>query len=242
VSDRYRPQSGDEKFAASRVVRSSYKLTDAQKLVWCEILFLDQGPTGAWISATGLADRLGRAWPRWIYQVRTELEQFGLLRKKYLEDDRTPSWFAELPNACRPTSGRAKQEEIRSLADRLDRVLPTQTPDTHVSSADTETPDGSIMGSQNTPDVDVTRPLTQTSRTPDANVTQPLTHTSPKTEETEETQSSRTPDAHVSSPTPDVGVRVSERETEGANAPSEETEVDPATGRLRLRTASQRRA
>ena len=115
-----RPENKDEKFAAARVIRSSNALGNLEKLVWCETLYLDQGPTGAYVSASGLADRLGRSKDR-IEAARAKLKSRGLLWKKQCEGERTPSWFAVLPVDCLPTSGRVKQPEIRKLADLLDR-------------------------------------------------------------------------------------------------------------------------
>lgn len=106
-------------------MRASCVLTPAQKLVWDEYRLLDQGE-GAWVTANGLSVRLGIR-DRSIERIRDELRGFGLL----ITEGRAPRvrYMVRLPGDCVP-SHRPRDEEVRTLARMLDRILTGTVPET----------------------------------------------------------------------------------------------------------------
>ena len=235
-----RPQKRDEKFAAARVIRSSRNLGSMEKLVWCETLYLDQGPTGAWVSASGLADRLGRSKDR-IEAARSKLKKRGLLWKKDLEGERIPSWFAILPVDCLPASGRAKQPEIRQLANLLDQQCePNNMPDLRKMLAETEA--RTTRENAGSTGALTTREITGSYEIPpvETQVDHPRNHTPPtcentgasggkKGQQTQRQQQLKTTQEHSETQSSLTETHKTESETEGGNNKKKTEGVSPET-------------
>lgn len=114
-------------FAACRVVKASRTLGATNKLVYMETYALANGTGGsAWISASGLARRLGISRVT-VERSRQELLRDGLLTKQSRGPGRTDAWRPGLPQGCRPTSQRLTDDDLERLAEALDRHLATVT-------------------------------------------------------------------------------------------------------------------
>lgn len=106
--------------AGAPIVKASRELGSGLKLVWLELLELDRGgDEGAWLSAPGLAERVGLGREA-VEAHRRELRALGLLAAS-----RTPTgqacWYPTLPDRARPASARRPDvDEIARLARSLD--------------------------------------------------------------------------------------------------------------------------
>jgi len=108
-------------FSATRVIRASRTLTDAEKLTWLEHYGLD-GADGCYCGAGVMAERLGRS--REMIEVhRRRFLHLGLLVKAGRGPGLTESWFPTLPPTCVPSSERLSPDQLGLLADRLDLHL-----------------------------------------------------------------------------------------------------------------------
>ena len=108
------------------MVKAAECLNAGQKLVWLELLELDQGgEEGAWLGAGGLAERLGFAARESIEQHRRDLCDLGLLASRQASGRRTASWYPTLPPECIPAGGRSRPEvdAIMRCARALDRHI-----------------------------------------------------------------------------------------------------------------------
>jgi hypothetical protein len=102
-----------------RVVRASRLLSPAEKLVYDELRQLDQGE-GSWISARGLALRIGME-ERTVEAIRDELRRLGLLRSEG-KPPRGVRYLVRLPTECVPTP-RPRDDHVVSMAALLDAHL-----------------------------------------------------------------------------------------------------------------------
>ena len=106
-------------FSATRVIKASHTLTDAEKLSWLEHYGLDNGADGCYCGAGVMAERLGRS--REMIEVhRRRFVDLGLFVKIARESGRADSWYPVLPPQCVPTSKRLSVDQVALLADRLD--------------------------------------------------------------------------------------------------------------------------
>jgi len=104
------------------IVKASRALGSGQKLVWLELLELDQGGlAGAWLGADGLAARVGLGREA-VEQHRRELSALGLLESHQEPGRRTASWYPTLPPECVAAGGarRPDVDEVATLARALD--------------------------------------------------------------------------------------------------------------------------
>ena len=125
----YRPPPGkmDEKFAIGRVFRASTVLNSTEKLVLLEVLYTDQGPSGSWYGATGLAKALGLGSLDPVHKARKRLKEYGILTKEDPEKNGTKAaWFARTPYECVPPSGKVELTEIVKFASRFDTIIREQ--------------------------------------------------------------------------------------------------------------------
>ncbi len=109
------------------VIKASRRLTLGLKMVWLEDFYLDQGPEGAWVSASNLAQRLGIGTET-VEKYRRALSRLGLHESAPRPGGRTMSWFATLPSACVPPP-HASVTECITLAGRLDATIDAITGD-----------------------------------------------------------------------------------------------------------------
>src|SRR6266542_6747762 len=113
-------------FAATRVVKASRLLSAGQKLVWLEDWTLDQGPEGAWISATNLATRLGMSKDN-VERHRRRLCELGLYHVVRRRGARSDGWSAMFPPLCLPAA-RPGVKGIMTSAAQLDQILEARPP------------------------------------------------------------------------------------------------------------------
>jgi hypothetical protein len=111
-------------FAATHVVKASRVLSWGEKAVWLESYALDCGPEGAWISNTGMGQRLGLE-ERTVKNYRTRLHKMGLLHPVPRPGARTVGWVACLPPAAIPHGRRGAGDVATALALALDGHLRT---------------------------------------------------------------------------------------------------------------------
>jgi hypothetical protein len=105
-------------WAGTRVVKAATELTLGQKFVYLELCGLC-GENGAYMSAENLGRRIAMTRD-YIEQVRRELTGAALLRSERRPGQRGATWWPVLPAECLPTSRRPSDEEVVTLAARLD--------------------------------------------------------------------------------------------------------------------------
>jgi hypothetical protein len=110
-------------FAATRVLKASGLLSPGAKLVWLEDSALDQGPEGAWISATHLAQRLGLSKDA-VERYRRGLHTLGVYHVIRRQGARSDGWRPTLPPECLPPL-RPTPDQVLACAARLDAWLRT---------------------------------------------------------------------------------------------------------------------
>ncbi len=122
-------------WAYARVLKASVRISPMDKLIWLEHLGLvDHKKGGAYISASGVADRLGITRVS-VERARAKLHDFGVLAKKGQGPGRAAVWRPQLPPDCTPHARTLTDDEAKALAEALDRHIASLTGE---GGADTE--------------------------------------------------------------------------------------------------------
>lgn len=106
----------------ARVVLASELLPSGGKLVWLQLATLDRGPERAYVSASGLARRLGMGRDN-VENLRRDLRAYGLLESGPRPGKRAVTWWPALPAPCRPRSERPTDDDVVELAQVLDGFI-----------------------------------------------------------------------------------------------------------------------
>ena len=109
-----------------RGVKSMLTLNPTDKLVFLEILHLDQRQDGCYAGAEGIADRCGLGI-RKVEDTRRVLKARGFLESKHRPGYRSDTWFATLPIPLPDSILNPTVEQVHELRDQLDQAANSPT-------------------------------------------------------------------------------------------------------------------